>query len=139
MGMKETALAFFDACESGKGWAGCRQYCHPNATFSAQTGALAGVKTLDQYAEWMKGLFGPCPDAKYEIRSFGVDDERKNVSAYGVFRATHTGQGGPVPPTGKKVEADYVYVMQFDGGQIRHMTKIWNDTISLQQLGWATP
>ena len=32
---------------------------------------------------------------------------------YGVFRATHTGEGRPVPPTGQRVEADYVYVMQF--------------------------
>lgn len=102
MGMKETALAFFDACESGKGWVGCQQYCHEGATFSAQTGALAGVKTLEGYTDWMKGLYRPCPDASYEIRSVAVDDHRKNVSAYGVFRATHTGQG-PVPPTGKKV------------------------------------
>jgi ketosteroid isomerase-like protein len=44
-----------------------------------------------------------------------------------------------VPPTGRTVEADYVYVMQFEGGRITHMTKIWNDAISLQQLGWAPP
>jgi hypothetical protein len=37
------------------------------------------------------------------------------VTAYAVFRGTHTGEGGPVPPTGKEVEADYVYVMQFEG------------------------
>ena len=49
---------------------------------------------------------------------------------------THTGEGGPVPPTGNRVEADYVYVMDFDGDRIRHMTKIWNDGISLTQLGW---
>jgi len=27
--------------------------------------------------------------------------------------------------------------MDFDGDRIRHMTKIWNDGISLKQLGWA--
>ena len=137
MSMKETARAFFEACETGKGWAGCQPYCHPNATFSAQVGALADLKTLQQYTDWMKSMFGPFPDGTYEIRSFAVDDERKNVAAYGVFRATHTGQGGPVPPTGKRLEADYVYVMQFDGERIKHMTKIWNDTISLKQVGWA--
>jgi hypothetical protein len=42
-----------------------------------------------------------------------------------------------VPPTGKRAEADYVYVMNFDGSKIGHMTKIWNDSITLQQLGWA--
>ena len=84
----------------------------------------------------MKGLFTPVPDGQYEVRSFAVDEDRNNVAAYGVFRGTHTGTGGPVPPTGKRVEADYVYVMQFDGDKIRHMTKIWNDGISLKQLGW---
>jgi ketosteroid isomerase-like protein len=70
-------------------------------------------------------------------RSFAVDEERSNVSAYGVFRGTHTGPGGPVAPTGKRVEADYVCVMTFDGNRIRHMTKIWNDGFSLGQLGWG--
>jgi len=133
--IKETAQRFFDACETGKGWAVCQQYCHPGATFSAQVGALAGVETLQGYTDWMKNLLTPLPDGSYEVRSFAVDTERNNVSAFGVFRGTHTGSGGPVPPMGKRVEADYVYVMQFDGDKIRHMTKIWNDGISLKQLG----
>jgi predicted ester cyclase len=134
--MKETAEKFFDACETGKGWDVCQHYCHAGATFSAQVGVLADVKTIEGYTNWMKGLFTPVPDASYEIRSFGVDEGRKNVAAYGVFRGTHTGAGGPVSPTGKRVEADYVYVMDFDGDRIRHLTKIWNDAISLKQLGW---
>ena len=85
----------------------------------------------------MKGMFTPLPDGNYERRAFAVDAERQNVAAFGVFRATHTGEGGPVPPTGRSIEADYVYVMQFDGDKIRHLTKIWNDGISLQQLGWV--
>ena len=135
--IKATAEQFFDACETGAGWEGCQQYCHAGASFSAQAGALAGVDSLQAYTDWMKGLLTPVPDGKYELRAFAVDEDRNNVTAYAVFRGTHTGEGGPVPPTGKQVEADYVYVMQFEGDKIRHMTKIWNDGISLQQLGWA--
>ncbi len=134
--IKDTAEKFFDACESGAGWAGCQHYCQPDATFTAQADALTGVTTLQAYTEWMKGLFTPAPDASYEVRAFAADDARHCVVGYGVFRGTHTGEGGPVPPTGKRVEADYVYVMQFDGDKIRHMTKIWNDVHSLRQLGW---
>jgi predicted ester cyclase len=134
--IRETAEKFFDACETGKGWAGCQPYCHPTATFSAQAGALAGVNTIEGYAEWMKGLFTPVPDGRYELRAFAVDEPRKSVVAYAVFHGTHTGPG-PVPPTRKAVAADYVYVMTFDGDRIRHMTKIWNDAHSLAQLGWA--
>lgn len=134
--MRQTAEQFFEACETGKGWDGCSQYCHPGATFSAEAPALADVATLEAYTEWMKGLFTPMPDGRYEIRSFAVDDSRKNVTAFGVFRGTHTGDGGPVPPTGKAVESQYVYVMEFDGDKIRHLTKIWNDAVALKQVGW---
>ena len=134
--MRETAHKFFDACESGKGWDGCKQYCKPGATFSAQAAALTGINSVEGYTNWMQGLYTPMPNARYELRSLAVDDQRNNVAAFGVFRATHSGAGGPVPATGKSVEADYVYVMDFDGGQIKHLTKIWNDVASLQQLGW---
>jgi steroid delta-isomerase-like uncharacterized protein len=135
--IRATAEKFFDACETGKGWDGCRQFCHANATFSAQAAALTSINTLQTYTDWMKSLYTPLPDAKYDVRSFAVDDARNSVMAFAVFRGTHTADGGPVPPTGKRVEADYVYVMQFDGDRIRHMTKIWNDAESMKQLGWA--
>jgi predicted ester cyclase len=135
--IRNVAERFCEACETGKGWGECQQYCHPDATFGAQTTALAGVNTLQGYTEWMRGLFTPVPDGRYEVRCFAVDEGRSSVAAYGVFRGTHTGPGGPVPPTGRQVAADYVYVMEFDGDLIRHMTKIWNDAVSMQQLGWT--
>jgi predicted ester cyclase len=135
--IREAAARFLHACETGQGWDACRAWCHPGATFSAQADALAGVETLEAYTEWMKGLFTPVPDGRYELRSFAVDAERAHVLAFAVFRGTHTAEGGPVPPTGKSVEADYVYVMEFEGDRIRHMTKIWNDVHSLRQVGWA--
>ena len=136
MSINETAFSFFEACETGKGWGTCKEWCHEGATFSCQADALAEVTTLEGYVDWMAGFLGPVPDGRYELKSFSVDEERGNVSAFAVFHGTNTGEG-PVPPTGKKVAADYVYVMDFDGDKIRHMTKIWNDAHSLKQLGWA--
>ena len=81
-------------------------------------------------------MFTPFPDASYELKSFAIDERRQNVSAFAVFRATNTGPGGPVSPTGKSIATDYVYVMQFKGEKIAHMTKIWNDSIALKQAGW---
>jgi predicted ester cyclase len=131
------AEGFFHACETGQGWEACSSYCTPDATFAAQAEPLLDVKTLAQYADWMKGILTVLTDARYEVKSFAIDAARNNVAAYGVFYGTHTGEGGPVPPTGRSIATDYVYVMQFDGDKIAHMTKIWNAGLALKDLGWA--
>lgn len=137
MSITAVAMKFFEACETGKGWAGCKTYCAPGATFGAQSEPLADIKTLEGYCDWMKSILTPIPDGRYEIKSFATDAERKSVCAYGVFSGTHSGPGGPVAPTGKAISTDYVYVMQFDGDKIVHMTKIWHSGWALKQLGWA--
>ena len=133
----DSARNFFEACETGQGWEACSGYCHADATFAAQASALADVATVADYCEWMKNLLTPIPDGHYELKFFAADDADESVTAVAVFHGTQTGPGGPVPPTGNAIAADYVYHMVFDGDRIKHMTKIWNDAISMQQLGWG--
>ena len=134
-----TAIAndFFAACETGKGWEACKAYCTANATFPAQAEPLADIKTLAEYTDWMKGLMTILPDGSYEVRSFATDTERNNVAAYAVFSGTHTGAGCPCRAYRQKTTSDYVYVMQFTGDKISHMTKIWHSGMALKELGWA--
>lgn len=131
------AEAFFEACETGGGWEVCKQFCTPDASFSAQSDALADVTTLQAYTDWMKGLLTFIPDGSYEVKSFATDEERQNVTVYGIFTGTHTGEGGPCAPTGKSTKTDYVYSMSFSDDKISHMTKIWNDGWAVRELGWA--
>jgi len=116
MSISDTAAQFFDACDSGKGWEGAKQCCSDD--------------------DWMAGLFTPIPDLSYEFKSFSTDDERSCVTAFAVATGTQTGEGGPVPPTGNSIATEYVYVMNFEGTKISHVTKIWNDVHCLKQLGW---
>ena len=92
---------FFEQCETGRGWEACSQYCTPDASFSAQAEPIAELRTLREYTEWMRDLLQFMPDGRYVVRSFATDEERRSVCAYGAFSATHTGAGGPCPPTGK--------------------------------------
>jgi len=133
----EPAKQFFDACETGQGWDACKVFCNPDATFSAQASALSEISTLEDYCEWTKGLLTPIPDGHYELKFFAADAADESVAAYAIFHGTQTGPGGPVPPTGNEIAADYVYHIVFDGERIQHMTKIWNDTVSMEQLGWS--
>jgi ketosteroid isomerase-like protein len=133
----DTARRFFDACETGQGWTACAPFCHADAGFSAQSGAIAAITTLAEYTEWMKGLLVTIPDGAYRLTGFAMDSERATVVASAVFTGAHTGPDGPVPPTGKEAESDYAYVIRMADGRVQHMTKIWNDNWALQQLGWA--
>ena len=131
MTMTDTAAAFFDIIETGKGWAACAPFCTPGATFSCQSDALAEIGTIEAYAGWVEGLLKLAPDGNYEMKAFAADEGRATVLGFAVFHGTHTDEGGPVPPTGRSVAADYVYAMTFDGPKITHMTKIWNVTARL--------
>ena len=135
--LTNTAMSFFEACDTGKGWLACKEYCAPNATFSSQAEPLLEINTLQDYCDWMTSLMKITPDARYELKSFAVDQTRKHVVAYAVFHGTHTGEGGPCPPTGKSTSSDYAYVMEFDGDKIRHMTKIWHSGLAMKELGWV--
>ena len=46
MSTMDQANLFFDACETGKGWEGCKAYCNSNASFTCQADALADVTAL---------------------------------------------------------------------------------------------
>lgn len=137
MNIADDAFAFFDACETGKGWEACAPYCHEDARFSAQADALEELTTVAGYCAWMQGLLGPVSDGRYELKAFAVDEVRQVALIFAVFHGSHVSDGGPVPPTGKSVAADYVYALAFESGKIRSMTKIWNDAQSLRALGWS--
>jgi hypothetical protein len=85
----------------------------------------------------MKGLLVPVPDGAYTLTGFAHDAARDTVIASAVFTGTHSADGGPLPPTAKTAQSDYVYVIKMDNGRVRHMTKVWNDAWALRQLGWA--
>ena len=50
------------------------------------------------------------------------------------FMAPIQARAGPVPPTGKHTSTDYVYVMQFEGDKVAHMTKIWHAGLAMKKI-----
>ena len=58
-----TAIAkeFFEACEAGKGWEGCRPYCLPNVSFAAQSEPLAEISTLQSKTARITSGLGRSP------------------------------------------------------------------------------
>jgi hypothetical protein len=134
----ENAKKFFEACEKPEGWAGCQPYVAENATFEAQSEPLADLSTVEAYCEWMKGLgTGPLAGGTYDLHTASFDDTTRTAVFFATYHAKHTGEGGPVPPTNRETQTDYVYVLKMnDSGKVSHMTKIWNAPWAMKELGW---
>lgn len=137
MNLFKNAAEFFNACESLKGWDICKEYVADNATFFAQCEPLTEIKTVKDYVDWMTGFGTIAPDGNYELHASAFDEVNNTAIFFATYKATHTGEGGPVPPTNKTTNSHYVYALKMDGnGKIMSMNKIWNAPWALRELGW---
>ena len=134
----ENAKKFFEACDTPEGWAGCKQYATENATFSAQSEPLADIQTLKGYCEWLAD-FGTktVPGSTYDLHTSSYDEKTRTAVFFATYHAKHTGEGGPIPPTGKETHSDYVYILTMnEDNKIVKMVKVWNAPWAMKELGW---
>lgn len=134
----DNAKKFFDACEAPLGWDGCKEYVEDGAPLIAQSEPLVDVTTVEAYCEWIKS-FGTvtAPGATYTLNAACYDEERRTALFFATYHATHTGEGGPVPPTNESTNSHYVYSLKMsDNDKVTEMTKIWNAPWAMRELGW---
>ena len=138
MDLLENAEKFFHNCESAKGWEACKDYVAQNAKFNAQSEPLVEITAIKDYVDWMAGLGGiTMPGSSYEINASAYDEGKNTVLFFATFTGTHSGEGGPIPPTNKTTNSHYVYALKMNGdGKVESMTKIWNASWALRELGW---
>lgn len=134
----ENATKFFIACEAPAGWAGCKPYVTEGATFTAQSEPLAEITTVEAYCDWIFGLATvTAPGATYDLHATAYDEKTRTAIFFATYHAKHTGEGGPVPPTGKETHTDYVYFLTMnDENKVARMVKVWNAPWAMRELGW---
>ncbi|MBL4847034.1 MAG: hypothetical protein JKY65_16055 [Planctomycetes bacterium] len=134
----ENASKFVQACDGNLGWEGCKDYVVDGALFVAQAEALAEIKTVEAYCDWLVGLDkGPLKGNSCTLHSSSYDEANRTAVFFSTFTATHTGEGGPVEPTGKQTNSDYVYALTMNAdGKVEKMCKVWNAPWCLKELGW---
>ena len=138
MSSLENAKNFFSNCESGKGWEACKEYVKGNGSFNCQAAPFAEVTEIKDYVESMAGLANvTMPGSGFEIHSSALDQDTNTVLVFATFTGTHSGDGGPIPPTNKTTDSHYVFAMKMtDAGQVESVTKIWNSSWAFRELGW---
>lgn len=138
MNLFENAKKFFHTCESLKGWEACKELVTENAVFDAQCEPLTEVKTVKGYVDWLTG-FGTvtAPGCSYELHAAGFDEIKRTAIFFATFTGSHSGEGGPIPPTNKITCTHYVYAIKMNNDEkVESMTKIWNASWALRELGW---
>ena len=133
----ENAKKFFDACESCKGWEGCKPYVADGATFTAQSEPIADMNSVQTYCDWMAGMATIAPDCSYDLHASSYDEVSNVAIFFATFHAKHTGEGGPVPPTNKETHSHYVYILSMDtDNKVKNMVKVWNAPWAFKEIGW---
>ena len=74
----------------------------------------------------------------YELHASSYNEATRTELYFATFSGTHSGEGGPVPPTNKQTNSHYVYVLTLDDNDlVSSMVKIWNSAWALNELGWT--
>ena len=96
-------------------------------------------KGKDQIRKFTEGWIQGFPDCK--IRSVNTIATGNTVVDEGIFTGTHTGvfptPMGDIPPTGKKVEGEYVDVFEFAGDKVISDRLMFDRLQLMEQLGLA--
>ncbi len=104
---------------------------HSNATPGVN------VTNLQEFIEFLKADLAACPDAQQEIDIiFGSGDK---VAVRAIYRGTQTGQMGPFPPSGKRMELPFIGILRLENGKIAEIWVEWDNMSALSQLGHFPP
>ena len=91
-----------------------------DAPFMGQAEALRDFPTIKTYCEWMKAIGTVTfKDAGYDLQHSASDESTKTAIVCSMYKRTHTGEGGPVEPTGKKTSSDVFYFIKKWTARIR--------------------
>ena len=87
------------------------------------------MTTVKEYVDWCEGFGKICPGATFTVKFKTFDEATSTAIFVCTYHATHTGEGGPVEPTNKSTDSDYVYMLKFnDEDKVESMHKTWNDS-----------
>jgi predicted ester cyclase len=99
------------------------------------TGVAAPVSGVGAWKELVGGLLSAFPDLHFTMEDQLVQGDL--VAFRWRATGTHGGPLGAAPPTGKPIAIDGLIVDRVEGGRVRERWEQWDQSVMLQQLGFA--
>ena len=99
------------------------------------TGVAEPLLGVGPWKELISGFLRAFPDLHFTVEDQLVEGDR--VSFRWHATGTHTGPLGAAPPTGKTVALDGLIIDLLANGKVRERWEQWDQSLMLQQLGFA--
>ncbi len=109
----------------------------PDFVRHCQATPWVNVRGREDFKQFLRDDWQGVPDNKVFPRIVVVEGEY--VAFFNTYSGTQTGQWGPLPPSGKRVEIDIAGVVRIAEGKIAEMWVTWDNVTLLNQLGLAPP
>ena len=99
------------------------------------TGVAAPLRGVGEWKAFVGGMLSAFPDLHFTMDDQIVQGDR--VAFRWHATGTHKGPLGPAPATGKKVAIDGLIVDRVADGKVQERWEQFDQTLMLQQLGFA--
>ena len=106
----------------------------PDCVFH-MTGVAEPLHGIAPWKDLISGLLRAFPDLHLTIEDQLVEGDR--VAFRWRATGTHSGPLGDAPPTGKQVVLDGLILDRNENGKVRERWEQWDQSLMLQQLGFA--
>lgn len=129
---KNTVRAFVEAVNA-KDWSRLRQVVAVDFRRHSVAAGRPGVASVEDLIHFLEQEYSTFPDACETIEDMLAEDDK--VAVRHRFRGIQTGPLGPLPPTGKRLDATYLAIYRLHAGQIVEVWAEWDNMAGLRQLG----
>ena len=99
------------------------------------TGVPVAFRGVGPWKEFVSGMLNAFPDLHFTMEDQLVQGDQ--VAFRWHATGTHTGALGAAPPTGKTVAVDGLILDRVVGGKVQERWEQWDQSMMLQQLGFA--
>jgi len=91
------------------------------------------VSNLDEFKQFLEADFAAVPDSIVTTKWMVAEGDL--LAFYCTYAGTQTGQMGPFPPSGRRIDVDFSGVHRFEKGKIAETWLTWDNLTGLMQLG----
>jgi steroid delta-isomerase-like uncharacterized protein len=133
---KAVVQAFVEAINQ-QDWRRFDELVSPDFVRHSSTFGQSEIRTREQLRDYLAGEFKSFPNARETINFLIADGDKVTVHSH--CDATQSGKLGSLPPSGKKLSADFISIYRIAKGRIAEAWVEWDCLNGLIQLGHVVP